>query len=247
MVSQANPHGESVAMAADLLAIAVAELGGVAERRLDRLVNPLVSGLPAFLVGKPGVNSGMMITQYVAASLAGENRQLAQPAVVDNFVTSALQEDHLSLGTSAALELGRALENLRRILAIEYLLAAQPSNSSPATLRPGHRGGLGHPARARARVRHRPLAGSRHRQRGGHPRRAEESRPAGREHRRPAMKRLWQHCHAATLKGGKYSIVEDAALVTDGPLIHWIGPRAELPPGDYAERIDLGGAWLTPG
>ncbi len=61
------------------------------------------------------------------------------------------------------------------------------------------------------------------------------------------MKRLWQHCHAATLKGGKYSIVEDAALVTDGPLIHWIGPRAELPPGDYAERIDLGGAWLTPG
>ncbi len=125
VVSQANPHGESVAMAADLLAIAVAELGGVAERRLDRLVNPLVSGLPAFLVGKPGVNSGMMITQYVAASLAGENRQLAQPAVVDNFVTSALQEDHLSLGTSAALKLGRALENLRRILAIEYLLAAQ--------------------------------------------------------------------------------------------------------------------------
>ncbi|MFO6012309.1 imidazolonepropionase, partial [Pseudomonas aeruginosa] len=61
------------------------------------------------------------------------------------------------------------------------------------------------------------------------------------------MKRLWQHCHAATLKGGKYSIVEDAALVTDGPLIHWIGPRAELPPGDYAERIDLDGAWLTPG
>ncbi|MCS8321347.1 imidazolonepropionase, partial [Pseudomonas aeruginosa] len=52
------------------------------------------------------------------------------------------------------------------------------------------------------------------------------------------MKRLWQHCHAATLKGGKYSIVEDAALVTDGPLIHWIGPRAELPPDDYAERID---------
>ena len=84
-----------------------------------------LAGLPAFLVGKPGVNSGMMITQYVAASLAGENRQLAQPAVVDNFVTSALQEDHLSLGTSAALKLGRALENLRRILAIEYLLAAQ--------------------------------------------------------------------------------------------------------------------------
>ncbi|AOE87891.1 HAL/PAL/TAL family ammonia-lyase [Pseudomonas sp. TCU-HL1] len=125
IVSQANPHGESVAMAADLLAIAVAELGGIAERRLDRLVNPLVSGLPAFLVSRPGVNSGMMIAQYVAAALAGENRQLAQPAVVDNFVTSGLQEDHLSLGTSAALKLGKAVENCRRILAIEYLLAAQ--------------------------------------------------------------------------------------------------------------------------
>ncbi|BAN51035.1 histidine ammonia-lyase [Metapseudomonas resinovorans] len=125
VVSQANPHGESVAMAADLLAIAVAEIGGIAERRLDRLVNPLVSGLPAFLVSQPGVNSGMMIVQYVAAALAGENRQLAQPAVVDNFVTSGLQEDHLSLGTSAALKLGRALENCQRILAIEYLLAAQ--------------------------------------------------------------------------------------------------------------------------
>ncbi|GLZ86050.1 histidine/phenylalanine ammonia-lyase [Metapseudomonas resinovorans] len=125
IVSQANPHGESVAMAADLLAIAVAELGGIAERRLDRLVNPLVSGLPAFLVSQPGVNSGMMIAQYVAAALVGENRQLAQPAVVDNFVTSGLQEDHLSLGTSAALKLGKAVENCRRILAIEYLFAAQ--------------------------------------------------------------------------------------------------------------------------
>ncbi|WP_371920091.1 histidine ammonia-lyase [Pseudomonas sp. F(2018)] len=125
VVSQANPHGESVAMAADLLAIAVAELGGIAERRVDRLVNPLVSGLPAFLVSRPGVNSGMMIAQYVAAALVAENRQLAQPAVVDNFVTSGLQEDHLSLGTSAALKLDKALENCTRILAIEYLLAAQ--------------------------------------------------------------------------------------------------------------------------
>lgn len=125
VISQANPHGESVAMAADLLAIAVAELAGVAERRLDRLINPLVSGLPAFLVAKPGVNSGMMIAQYVAAALVGENRQLAQPAVVDNFVTSALQEDHLSLGTSAALKLLKVVENATQVLAIEYLLAAQ--------------------------------------------------------------------------------------------------------------------------
>ncbi|MDP0964802.1 aromatic amino acid lyase, partial [Klebsiella pneumoniae] len=93
--------GQSVALAADMLAIAMAEIGSVAERRLDRLINPHVSGLPAFLVSNPGVNSGMMIVQYVAASLCGQNRQLAQPAVLDNFVTSGLQEDHLSMGTNA--------------------------------------------------------------------------------------------------------------------------------------------------
>ncbi|WP_222833841.1 histidine ammonia-lyase [Pseudomonas sp. SC3(2021)] len=125
VMSQANPHGQSVAMAADLLAIAMAEIGSIAERRLDRLVNPHVSGLPAFLVANPGVNSGMMIVQYVAASLCAENRQLAQPAVLDNYVTSGLQEDHLSMGTSATLKLHRALENCTQILAIEYLLAAQ--------------------------------------------------------------------------------------------------------------------------
>ncbi|HEI9816051.1 TPA: histidine ammonia-lyase [Serratia marcescens] len=125
VVSQANPHGESVAMAADLLAIAIAELSGICERRIDRLINPLVSGLPAFLVSEPGVNSGMMIAQYVSASLCAENRQLAQPCVVDNYVTSALQEDHLSMGTSAALRLRRSLDNCNQILAIEYLLAAQ--------------------------------------------------------------------------------------------------------------------------
>ncbi|CAE1142719.1 histidine ammonia-lyase [Serratia sp. Tan611] len=125
VVSQANPHGESVAMAADLLAIAIAELGGIAERRIDRLVNPLVSGLPAFLVSEPGVNSGMMIAQYVAASLCAQNRQLAQPCSVDNYVTSALQEDHLSLGTSAALRVHQMLANCQQVLAIEYLLAAQ--------------------------------------------------------------------------------------------------------------------------
>ncbi|WP_439877263.1 histidine ammonia-lyase [Pseudomonas prosekii] len=125
VMSQANPHGQSVAMAADLLAIAMAEIGSIAERRLDRLINPHVSGLPAFLVANPGVNSGMMIVQYVAASLCAENRQLAQPAVLDNYVTSGLQEDHLSMGTNAALKLHRALENCTQILAIEYLLAAQ--------------------------------------------------------------------------------------------------------------------------
>ena len=125
VMSQANPHGQSVAMAADLLAIAMAEIGSIAERRLDRLINPHVSGLPAFLVANPGVNSGMMIVQYVAASLCAENRQLAQPAVLDNYITSGLQEDHLSMGTNAALKLHRAVENCTQILAIEYLLAAQ--------------------------------------------------------------------------------------------------------------------------
>jgi histidine ammonia-lyase len=103
----------------------MAEIGAIAERRLDRLINPHVSGLPAFLVSNPGVNSGMMIVQYVAASLCGQNRQLAQPAVLDNFVTSGLQEDHLSMGTNAALKLHQVLANVTQILAIEYLLAAQ--------------------------------------------------------------------------------------------------------------------------
>lgn len=89
------------------------------------MINPLISGLPPFLVSLPGVNSGMMIAQYVAAALVGENRHLAQPAVVDNFVTSALQEDHLSLGTGATLKLLKVIDNTTQVLAIEYLLAAQ--------------------------------------------------------------------------------------------------------------------------
>jgi len=125
VISNAHPHGQSVAMAVDLTAIAVAELGSIAERRIDRLLNPATSGLPAFLVKQPGVNSGLMIVQYVAASLAAENKRLSQPAVVDNFVTSAQQEDHISLGTPGALKALKVIDNTRRILAIEYLCAAQ--------------------------------------------------------------------------------------------------------------------------
>ena len=166
VMSQANPHGQSVALAADLLAIAMAEIGSIAERRLDRLINPHVSGLPAFLVANPGVNSGMMIVQYVAASLCAENRQLAQPAVLDNYVTSGLQEDHLSMGTNAALKLHRALENCTQILAIEYLLAAQAFEflkeqrfgaGTDARLAPAARAGSG--------LRPGPLAGTGHRRR----------------------------------------------------------------------------------
>lgn len=132
-------------------------------------MNPLVSGLPAFLVARPGVNSGMMIAQYVAASLCAENKQLAQPAVLDNFVTSALQEDHLSTGTSAALKLQRLLGNLYQITGIEYLLAAQGLDfHEPQTLAAGTR-------RARDLLRQSvrlgggSLAGARHRQRSGYP------------------------------------------------------------------------------
>jgi histidine ammonia-lyase len=125
ILSQANPHGQSLAFAADLLAVALAELGGIAERRIDRLVNPLVSGLPPFLVEDSGVNSGLMIVQYVAASLVAENKVLSQPMVVDNYVTSALQEDHLSLATPAALKALQVIENSERILALEYLAAGQ--------------------------------------------------------------------------------------------------------------------------
>lgn len=125
VISQANPHGESISISADLMAISFTELGSISERRSDRLVNPLISDLPAYLVKDPGVNSGMMIVQYVAASLCSENKRLAVPAVTDNYITSAMQEDHLSMGTTAVLKLLDVLENSNKILAIEYLLSAQ--------------------------------------------------------------------------------------------------------------------------
>jgi len=131
VVSQGHPHGQSMAMAADLLAIAAAELASVSERRIDRLVNPLVSGLPPFLVQASGVNSGLMIAQYTAASMVAENKVLAHPMVVDNFVTSALQEDHLSLGTPAALKALQVLERVETVLAIEYVVAGQALSFLP--------------------------------------------------------------------------------------------------------------------
>ncbi len=144
VVSQANPHGQSMAFAADLLTIALAELGGVAERRIDRLVNPLVSGLPPFLVEASGLNSGLMIVQYVAASLVAENKVLSQPMVVDNYVTSALQEDHLSLATPAALKTLQVIENVERVLALELLAAGQALEFYPAeSLAPATRAALG--------------------------------------------------------------------------------------------------------
>ncbi|MFC0269115.1 HAL/PAL/TAL family ammonia-lyase [Kushneria aurantia] len=129
VISQANPHGASVALACDQLAMAVAEWGALSERRIYRLVTPEArrpgSSLPPFLSTNSGMKSGMMIAQYTAASLAADNKRLSQPVVTDNFLTSALQEDHVSLGESAALKLDTALENAFRIVAIEWLCAAQ--------------------------------------------------------------------------------------------------------------------------
>ena len=121
-----NFHGAPVALAADYLAIALAEVGAIAERRLDRLLDHNRShGLPPFLADDPGVDSGLMIGQYTAAAMCAENRRLAAPASVDSYPTSAMQEDHVSMGWSAARKLRRVIDNLRRILAIEWVTAAR--------------------------------------------------------------------------------------------------------------------------
>lgn len=121
-----NFHGAPVAMAADYLAIALAETGAIAERRLDRMLDPARSaGLPPFLAEDPGVDSGLMIGQYTAAAMCAENRRLASPASVDSLPTSAMQEDHVSMGWGAARKLRRVVANLRRILAVEWVAAAR--------------------------------------------------------------------------------------------------------------------------
>jgi histidine ammonia-lyase len=124
-LSGANAVGAALGLMADSLGIAVAEMAAMSERRLDRLVNPLVSNLPAFLAMDDGAASGFMIAQYTAASLAAENRRLAAPASLDAGVTSGLQEDHLSHATPAALKLLKIIDNAESVVAIELLAAAQ--------------------------------------------------------------------------------------------------------------------------
>ncbi len=125
-MSGGNFHGEPVALAADFLGIALSELASISERRTDRLVNPLVSGLSPFLAtGEAGLNSGMMIWQYTAASLVSENKVLAHPASVDSIPTSAYQEDHVSMGTIAARKARSILENTTKVVAIEYMVAVR--------------------------------------------------------------------------------------------------------------------------
>ena len=124
-ISEANAVGAAIGLNADALGVAVAELAAMSERRIDRLVNPLVSGLPAFLASDSGAGSGFMIAQYTAASLVADNRRLAAPASLDGGITSGLQEDHLCHATPAALKLLKILDNAEFIVGIELLAAVQ--------------------------------------------------------------------------------------------------------------------------
>jgi histidine ammonia-lyase len=137
VLSGGNFHAEPVALAADYLALAIAEIGALAERRIALLIDSHLSGLPAFLVRDSGLNSGFMMAQVTAAALASENKSLAHPASVDSIPTSANQEDHVSMATFAANRLHSMLDNAGNIVAIELLSAAQgiefhhPQKSSP--------------------------------------------------------------------------------------------------------------------
>lgn len=136
IISAGNFHGQPLALALDFLCIALAEIGSISERRTFQLISG-TRGLPPFLVKNAGLNSGLMITQYTAASIASENKQLCTPASVDSIVSSNGQEDHVSMGANAATKCLRVCDNLERILAIELLTASQaldlrrPEQSSP--------------------------------------------------------------------------------------------------------------------
>jgi histidine ammonia-lyase len=125
VLSGGNFHAEPVAFAADILALACAEIGSIAERRISLLVDPKMSGLPAFLALDSGVNSGFMMAQVTAAALVAENRMLCHPASVDSIPTSANQEDHVSMATHGARRLLTMTNNLLNIIAIEFLAACQ--------------------------------------------------------------------------------------------------------------------------
>ena len=124
-LSGGNFHAEPVALAADMLAIACAEIGALAERRIALLIDASISRLPPFLVAESGVNSGFMVAQVTAAALASENKSLAHPASVDSLPTSANQEDHVSMAAFAARRLADIADNCAGIVAIELLAAAQ--------------------------------------------------------------------------------------------------------------------------
>jgi histidine ammonia-lyase len=136
VISGGNFHGQPVALALDLLAIAVSELANIAERRIERLVNPHLSGLPAFLTNDSGLHSGLMLAQYTAAALVSENKVLSHPASVDSIPTSANQEDHVSMGAIAARKAARVLAHAQQVIGIELICAAQALDFH-GPLRPG--------------------------------------------------------------------------------------------------------------
>ena len=141
IISGGNFHAEPVAFAADTLALAIAEIGALSERRIALLIDATLSGLPPFLVPEPGLNSGFMIAHVTAAALASENKSMAHPASVDSLPTSANQEDHVSMATFAARRLNEMAHNTATIVAIELLAAAQgidfhhPLATSPSLTR----------------------------------------------------------------------------------------------------------------
>ncbi|WP_371682768.1 histidine ammonia-lyase [Sporosarcina sp. PTS2304] len=125
VLSGGNFHGQPMAFAMDFLAIAIAELANISERRIERLVNPQLNDLPPFLSPEPGLQSGAMIMQYVAASLVSENKTLAHPASVDSIPSSANQEDHVSMGTIGSRHAYEVIKNTRRVIAIEAICSMQ--------------------------------------------------------------------------------------------------------------------------
>ncbi|HEX5634284.1 MAG TPA: aromatic amino acid lyase, partial [Gemmatimonadales bacterium] len=152
IVSGGNFHGQPVALALDVLAIAASHLAAISERRVEQLVNPSLSGLPPFLAPHHGLNSGFMIAQVTSAALVSENKVLCHPASVDSIPSSAGREDHVSMGMTAALKARQVVENVRTCLAIELLVAAQALDLR-APLRPAPRVAEAH-ARIRAHVPH---------------------------------------------------------------------------------------------
>ncbi len=148
VISGGNFHGQPLALALDLMAIAMTHLGGISERRIDRMVNPLTSELPAFLAHSPGLESGLMIAQVAAAALASENKVLAHPASADSIPTSGNKEDYVSMGMAAALKLQSVLNNVRNVLAIELVCACQALDF----LAPLRSGKLAEQARAMVRT-----------------------------------------------------------------------------------------------
>jgi histidine ammonia-lyase len=152
VLSGGNFHAETVAFAADMIAMSVAEMGSLSERRIAALIDSSISLLPPFLIREPGLNSGFMIPQVTAAALMSENKQMAHPASIDSAPTSANQEDHVSMATHGARRLGPMNANFARIVAIELMAAAEgidfrrPLKSSTA-IEEAHRAIRGRAAR----------------------------------------------------------------------------------------------------